>query len=248
MGAIHEYNDPRYWMLCQDLLARIRQMQGISQLAGVIKNFNDVAPFDIQHMGIHRLGKKTDREFLFSLEDPTSGWRLDSLPKDIAHLIATESDHFDQPIDLCTYKFSTLTKQKTDSLRDIFERHGVKQLVLLPFKIRSANAKMFLNVPQGSFFEKSDAILPLTYQIWMALIDQFPYVFQRADDLKLSKREAEVIGLTATGLRELEIAEQLGISEHTVRNHIENSKRKLNARNKSHAVSIAITTKEIVGG
>jgi DNA-binding CsgD family transcriptional regulator len=82
----------------------------------------------------------------------------------------------------------------------------------------------------------------------MALIDQFPYVFQRAGDLKLSKREAEVIGLTATGLRELEIAEQLGISEHTVRNHIENSKRKLNARNKSHAVSIAITTKEIVGG
>jgi DNA-binding CsgD family transcriptional regulator len=36
----------------------------------------------------------------------------------------------------------------------------------------------------------------------------------------LSKREEEVVGLVANGLINREIAEQLGISEHTVKNYL----------------------------
>ena len=57
---------------------------------------------------------------------------------------------------------------------------------------------------------------------------------------KLSRRELEVLRLVALGLETHRIAEELGISPHTVRNHIRNFRQKLNATNKLDAVLAAI--------
>jgi DNA-binding CsgD family transcriptional regulator len=56
----------------------------------------------------------------------------------------------------------------------------------------------------------------------------------------LSGREREVIALVASGFSLSEIAEQLTISEATVRTHLGNANRKLGARNRAHAVALVL--------
>ena len=56
----------------------------------------------------------------------------------------------------------------------------------------------------------------------------------------LSPREREVLTLMATGLEMDQIAEELTISRTTVRTHIHNAHRKLGARNRPHAIAIAM--------
>lgn len=56
----------------------------------------------------------------------------------------------------------------------------------------------------------------------------------------LSRREREVLTLIATGADRQEIAEELTISVATVRTHVRNLLRKLNARNRAHAIALAM--------
>ena len=57
---------------------------------------------------------------------------------------------------------------------------------------------------------------------------------------KLTEREREVLLHTVRGLTEKEIANVLDMSPHTVRIHIENSKRKFGSRNKIDLVVTAL--------
>ena len=63
--------------------------------------------------------------------------------------------------------------------------------------------------------------------------------FSTAGDSLLSPREREVLGLVSQGLRNREIGQRLFISEVTVKAHVRNIMRKLGARSRGHAVSIA---------
>ena len=56
----------------------------------------------------------------------------------------------------------------------------------------------------------------------------------------LSGREQEVLELVAEGSSLREIGEQLAISEATVRTHLRNANTKLGARNRAHAVGLAL--------
>jgi ATP/maltotriose-dependent transcriptional regulator MalT len=58
----------------------------------------------------------------------------------------------------------------------------------------------------------------------------------------LSERETEVLRLVAQGLRNREIGQRLFISEVTVKAHMRNIMRKLGARSRTHAVSLAELT------
>ncbi|MDZ5648705.1 LuxR family transcriptional regulator [Nitrospirillum sp. BR 11828] len=58
--------------------------------------------------------------------------------------------------------------------------------------------------------------------------------------LSLSPREAEILTWTALGEAALQIAGRLNISSHTVHQHIDSARKKLGARNKVQAASIAI--------
>ncbi|MBS1795858.1 MAG: response regulator transcription factor [Acidobacteria bacterium] len=59
------------------------------------------------------------------------------------------------------------------------------------------------------------------------------------DDL-LTSREIEVLKLAATGHRNKQIAHKLDISEETVKFHIKNTLSKLEANDRTHAVTIAV--------
>jgi len=56
----------------------------------------------------------------------------------------------------------------------------------------------------------------------------------------LSAREREIIGLLADGLTGDEVADRLFLSTETVKTHIRNAMAKLEARNRVHAIAIAL--------
>ncbi len=64
----------------------------------------------------------------------------------------------------------------------------------------------------------------------------------------LSPREREVIGLMAEGLTADQIGTRLGVSVETVRTHVRNVIRKLQARNRVHAIAIALERGEVALG
>lgn len=62
---------------------------------------------------------------------------------------------------------------------------------------------------------------------------------------KLTRREIEVMTLTALGKTRSAISQTLSISEETVKDYIVRACRKLNATNKTHAVALAVTLRLI---
>ncbi len=71
-----------------------------------------------------------------------------------------------------------------------------------------------------------------------------PEVVQRLNEhlpqAALTKREVEVLGLVARGLGNKEIAERLGTASGTVKIHVQNILSKLEASDRTHAVTIAL--------
>ena len=63
-----------------------------------------------------------------------------------------------------------------------------------------------------------------------------------SDDCELTAREREVLALVARGCSTTSIAGELFVSPNTVRVHVRNILRKLNARTRAHAVAIALST------
>ncbi len=62
----------------------------------------------------------------------------------------------------------------------------------------------------------------------------------------LSAREREIMSLLAEGLTGEEVAERLFLSAETVKTHVRNAMSKLEARNRVHAIAIALRQGEIV--
>ena len=60
------------------------------------------------------------------------------------------------------------------------------------------------------------------------------------DNGPLSVREMEVLRYAAMGKSNKQIAETIGISESTVKNHFSSTLRKLNANDRTHAVILAV--------
>lgn len=69
---------------------------------------------------------------------------------------------------------------------------------------------------------------------------------EKIEELGISKREYEVLEQMARGKSNLEIADQLFISESTVKTHVSNLLVKLDAKRRTQAVSIAKEIRIIV--
>jgi DNA-binding CsgD family transcriptional regulator len=61
-----------------------------------------------------------------------------------------------------------------------------------------------------------------------------------AKPVRLSPRERQVLRALAGGYRGTELAEHLHVSPETIRTHVRNSMRKLDARTRVEAVAIAL--------
>lgn len=59
--------------------------------------------------------------------------------------------------------------------------------------------------------------------------------------MKLSPREIEVLDLISRGFSDKEIAQELNISARTVQTYVERVNIKLEAKNRTHAVTIFLT-------
>lgn len=73
-----------------------------------------------------------------------------------------------------------------------------------------------------------------------ALAEQAPVEPQQALVGELSEREMDVLRLVAQGLSNREIADALGLSEHTVKTHLANILDKLHLRSRAHAAAYAV--------
>jgi DNA-binding NarL/FixJ family response regulator len=69
-----------------------------------------------------------------------------------------------------------------------------------------------------------------------------------AGGAELTEREREILDLVARGLSNADIAQQLTISVHTVRNHVANLSAKLGAHSKLEVLSIAVREGLVDGG
>jgi len=56
----------------------------------------------------------------------------------------------------------------------------------------------------------------------------------------LSQRETEIVRLAAEGYRDREIARELILAEYTVKDYMVKLRYKLGARNRTHAVALAL--------
>ena len=65
------------------------------------------------------------------------------------------------------------------------------------------------------------------------------------DQLPLTDREREVLGLVAGGLRGSGIAQHLVLSPETIKSHVQNAMVKFGAHTRAHAVAIGLTTGQI---
>jgi len=63
----------------------------------------------------------------------------------------------------------------------------------------------------------------------------------------LTPREQAVLALVAQGLRDKEVAGELGLSEHTVRNHLRNALDKLHLKNRVEGAAYAVRTGLVPG-
>ncbi len=69
-----------------------------------------------------------------------------------------------------------------------------------------------------------------------------------AEPKVLSPREREVVALMAEGLTAEGVGARLGVSVETVRTHVRNAIRKLHARNRVHAIALALERGEVALG
>lgn len=73
-----------------------------------------------------------------------------------------------------------------------------------------------------------------------AFIEEVQTVDRRGKEAPLSKRETQILQRVAYGATTKEVAEELGISPHTVKTHLERVFEKLGAGDRAQAVAIAI--------
>ncbi len=73
-----------------------------------------------------------------------------------------------------------------------------------------------------------------------SLAQQAPSAPVAASIRELSQREIDVLRLVAQGFANKEIADQLNLSEHTVKSHLRNILEKLHLRSRAHAAAYAV--------
>ena len=223
----------------------LRNAKKLSDISDLINFVNARQTYQTVHLGICSLDGVPVKDTIHSCPIPGTGLSLPDFPEDLKWVICQEAEHLLRPFDLLTHEFETADAEILSDVRKLALISGIKQLMIVPMKVKNTTSVLTVNFPLGDFEEHASVFLPRAYQFLVAVFDRFPKLPLWPNPGKLTRRETEILTLSAKGFTEAAIAEKCGISINTVRNHVENSKVKLNARNKLHAVMIAAETHEI---
>ena len=186
--------------------------------------------------------------FSSSLEKP-SMYLHNRFPLDWQKNYATKNYHLVDP-SWAHAKHSTIPffwsdlKKLTDEQKamvDDAKEHGLNGGVLVPFHGRAGYSLLWIM----SSLSDNDCRDELVSAKNIAY-DMFPFVYESVKKVFfggrpiLSKREAEVLYWVAEGLRTEDVSQKLCISAVTVEKHIANSCKKLDAKNRTQCVRMAV--------
>ena len=104
------------------------------------------------------------------------------------------------------------------------------------YLLKHLNAREFLEMVNG--LERGEAAI--TRQMTMRLLKHMTSSEPSGEHVLLSEREIEILKLVASGKSNQSIADQLLISENTVKYHLKNILQKLGVSNRTEAVTIAM--------
>jgi len=227
------------------LLQKISKAKSSGEIGLCLEASKFATKLQLYHIGICRLDDVPIKESIFSVEIGATGLSAKTFPDEWKWAICKEGETLMHPFDLLTHEFEVADGSMFTGLRQMATLIGLKQVMIIPLQVQNTITIAIVNFPNGDFDQQAKRVLSEIYQLIFALFERFPMLTKWPDECQLSVREKEVLELTATGLTESLIALKLGISVHTVRNHIQSSKSKLDARSKLHAVAIAIRDREI---
>ena len=227
------------------LLSNIEHTDSSADVGKCLEGSKFAREFPIYSIGICRLDDVPIKQTIFSAEIGKTGLSGDDFPDAWRWIVCREAEALMRPFDFLSHEFITADSGIFAPVRQIAEPMGFKQVMFIPLQIKNTMTITIVHFPNGDFDQQAKAILSEIYQIIFAIFERFPGLIKWPDECRLTRREKEILELTAGGLTEAVISLKLGISAHTVRNHMQSCKRKLDARSKAHAVAIAIRDREI---
>jgi|GEM_PF-5681214 len=211
----------------------------------LLVNFEKSCPYQIVHIGICKLDDMPVKNIIYSRAFEGHNIAVSDFSEELKWAVCNEAEALMRPFNLLTHQFTTFDTAKFEQLRALAAQVGITQIMIIPVQYENTLSIVIVNFPKSDYEAQIHSALPNIYQMISSVFTRFPTLLKWADESKLTPRETEILQLTSQGLTESQIAETLGISANTVRNHIENCKAKLDARNKLHAVALASRFKEI---
>ena len=148
-----------------------------------------------------------------------------------------------QTVDVAILDIEMPIKTGLDVLEWIRQHQGTKVIIVTTFK-RSGYFKRALAAHVDAYVLKDRSASELMATIYTVLSGQREYSPELVEEVTfdsnpLSEREQEVLQLVAKGASNQTIAEQLFLSNGTIRNYMTAIFNKLNANNRTDAVRIA---------
>lgn len=131
-----------------------------------------------------------------------------------------------------------VTQEKDDSEQKILRQFVQPQLVQLQAQLKDPNVSREQLQQQLAQLQTQLTQLQQEQQAVQAASTSITPLL-RYPESPLTPREAEVLGLVAQGLTNVQIAEQLFVTERTVKFHLSAILGKLNARTRTQAVAVA---------
>ncbi|MEO9971099.1 MAG: LuxR C-terminal-related transcriptional regulator [Hyphomonadaceae bacterium] len=228
------------------LLTEVLESSSLADLQEILPKYDQMQGFLLTNIIAVRLNGAPVEVGLYTrpTDEPEAPYLV--CPEDVRWAICMEAMALMQPFDFLTHRFSVIDDDIVSEFRKSVRAFGTDKAIIIPMAIKDTLAFGIVAFRSGHDASDLHSVVHQVCQLVATIFERFPEITKWPDEYVLSPREIEVLQHTAAGCNEAKIAEKLYISVHTVRKHIENCKKKLDASNKAHAVSIGLNAREIL--
>ncbi|MEO0879121.1 MAG: helix-turn-helix transcriptional regulator [Pseudomonadota bacterium] len=229
----------------QAFFADLEAIETLEELRTVLDAYSRWAHFEFIHCGVCQIGNTRVKDNFYSRPITGGFVGVEQFPDHLKTAVCDELLHQMKPIGMRNHRFVTCDDSIMDPVRNAIAATGGNDAIFIPGWHGST---MFVGTIYGDYeaFKSIQATFVSVFNAAVAeIFRKWPSLVFWPEKYKLTNRESQILQLSSCGSTELEISVMLNISPNTVRNHIENAKEKMNARNKAHAVAIAAQSGEI---